>query len=82
MPATSAWLPDRRRPLDHEGDEEAAGKARGCGRQGKPSSLLGADRAREQARMLVDQAIGHLAQHGKEADLLRELARFIVERSH
>ncbi len=71
--------------LDHEGDEEAAGKAlRKDADKGKETfvSLLGADRAREQARMLVDQAIGHLAQHGKEADLLRELARFIVERSH
>jgi len=71
--------------LDHEGDEQAAGKAlRKDADKGKETfvSLLGADRAREQARMLVDQAIGHLAQHGKEADLLRELARFIVERSH
>jgi farnesyl diphosphate synthase len=31
--------------------------------------------------MLVDQAIGHLAQHGPEADLLRGLARFIAERN-
>ena len=38
------------------------------------------DRARSQARMLVDQAVGHLAQHGQEADLLRALARFIIER--
>lgn len=70
--------------LDHEGDEEAAGKAlrKDAGR-GKETfvSLLGADRAREQARMLVDQAIGHLAQHGPEADLLRALARFIAERN-
>jgi farnesyl diphosphate synthase len=70
--------------LDHEGDEEAAGKAlRKDAGKGKETfvSLLGADRAREQARMLVDQAVGHLAQHGPEADLLRALARFIVERS-
>jgi farnesyl diphosphate synthase len=43
-------------------------------------SLLGAQRAREQARVLVDQAIAHLVQHGPEADLLRAIARFIVER--
>ena len=43
-------------------------------------SLLGAPRAREQARMLVDQAIAHLSQYGREADLLRALARFIIER--
>lgn len=69
--------------LDHEGDEEAAGKAlRKDDAQGKQTfvSLMGAPRAREQARILVDQAIAHLAQHGSEADLLRAVARFIVER--
>jgi farnesyl diphosphate synthase len=30
--------------------------------------------------MLVDQAIGYLGSHGEEADLLRAIARFIVER--
>lgn len=71
--------------LDHEGDEAAAGKAlRKDAGMGKATfvSLLGAERAREQARMLVEQAIAHLAQHGPEADLLRELARYIVERDH
>ena len=69
--------------LDHEGDQEAAGKAlRKDAEAGKQTfvSLLGPDRARAQARALVDQAIGHLAQHGAEADLLRAVARFIVER--
>jgi farnesyl diphosphate synthase len=32
--------------------------------------------------MLVEQAVGHLAQHGTEADLLRDVARYIVERDH
>jgi len=71
--------------LDHEGDEAAAGKAlRKDAEAGKQTfvSLLGADRAREQARMLVDQAVSHLGQHGDEADLLRAIARFIVERDH
>lgn len=71
--------------LDAEGDEAAAGKAlRKDERQGKETflSLLGADRAREQARLLVEQAVQHLASYGPEADLLRELARFIVERNH
>ena len=71
--------------LDAEGDEAAAGKAlRKDEAQGKETflSLLGAERAREQARILVEQAIEFLASYGPEADLLRELARFIVERNH
>ena len=71
--------------LDHEGDPSLAGKAlRKDAVAGKETfvSLLGADRAREQARRLLDQAIAHLDRHGSEADLLRALARFIVERRH
>lgn len=69
--------------LDHEGDEAKAGKAlRKDDEQGKATfvSLMGADHAREQAHALVDQAIGHLAGHGAEANMLRAVARFIVER--
>jgi farnesyl diphosphate synthase len=71
--------------IDHEGDAALAGKAVGKdARAGKETfvSLLGAERAREQARMLVDQAVAHLASHGSEADLLRAVARYIVERDH
>ncbi|MBT0669073.1 polyprenyl synthetase family protein [Novosphingobium profundi] len=71
--------------IDHEGDAAVAGKAVGKDADaGKATfvSLMGAERAREQARMLVEQAIGHLAQHGTEADLLRAVARYIVERDH
>lgn len=71
--------------IDHEGDAEVAGKAVGKDADaGKQTfvSLLGADRAREQARMLVEQAIAHLAPHGSEADILRAIARYIVERNH
>ncbi|WP_088307969.1 polyprenyl synthetase family protein [Novosphingobium sp. B 225] len=71
--------------LDHEGAADKAGKAlRKDAAAGKQTfvSLLGAERAREQAAMLVDQAIAHLASHGAEADLLRAIARFIVERDH
>src|SRR5690606_7849395 len=67
--------------LDHEGDEAKAGKAlRKDAAQGKATfvSLMGPDKAREQARALSEQAIGHLAGHGEEADLLRALARFVV----
>ena len=69
--------------LDHEGDEEKAGKAlRKDAEQGKATfvSLMGPDQAREQAKALSEQAIGHLQNHGEEADLLRALARFVVER--
>ncbi len=71
--------------LDLEGDEAAAGKAlRKDDAQGKQTflSLLGPERAREQARRLVEQAVDLLQSYGPEADLLRELARFIVERNH
>ena len=36
----------------------------------------------QQARVLVNQAIEHLADHGEEANLLRALARFAIERNH
>jgi farnesyl diphosphate synthase len=69
--------------MDVEGDEELAGKALHKDEAaGKATfvTLMGLDRAREQARALVDQAIGHLAGFGEEATLLRAIARYIVER--
>ncbi len=71
--------------LDHEGDVALAGKAlRKDAEAGKQTfvSLLGPERARAQAQALVEQAVAHLAQHGREAELLRALARYIVERKH
>ncbi|WP_448586827.1 polyprenyl synthetase family protein [Thermaurantiacus sp.] len=71
--------------LDVEGDPEAAGKAlRKDEARGKSTfvSLLGVERARAQAEMLIDQAIGHLHGFGAEADLLRAVARFAIERDH
>ena len=71
--------------LDHEGQEEKAGKRLGKDEAaGKETfvSLLGAERARRQAQMLVEQAVEHLHAYGAEADLLRALARFAVERDH
>ena len=32
--------------------------------------------------MLVEQAVTQLGQHGKEADMLRAVARYIIERDH
>lgn len=69
--------------LDVEGDAQAAGKAlRKDEGRGKSTfvSLLGLDRARSQAEMLIDQAIHHLQGFGPEADLLRAIARFAIER--
>jgi farnesyl diphosphate synthase len=69
--------------LDVEGDAAATGKAIGKDEAaGKATfvSLLGPDRARQQAEMLVDQGIAHLQGFGAEADLLRAVARYVVER--
>jgi farnesyl diphosphate synthase len=71
--------------IDHSGDEAAAGKpTRKDASAGKATfvSLLGEERARQQAALLVEQAIEHLSDHGGEADLLRAIARFAVERDH
>ena len=71
--------------IDHSGDEAAAGKRTGKDASaGKATfvSLLGEERARQQAGLLVEQAIEHLSGHGSEADLLRAIARFAIERDH
>jgi farnesyl diphosphate synthase len=71
--------------IDHEGMEEKAGKRVGKDlAAGKQTfvSLLGPERARRQADLLIDQAIEHLHSFGEEADLLRAVARFAVERDH
>jgi farnesyl diphosphate synthase len=71
--------------LDVEGEEAKTGKRVGKdGAAGKETfvSLLGVDRARQQAAHLVEQAIEHMQSFGPEADLLRAIARFAVERDH
>ena len=72
--------------IDHEGD---GGEGRQEGRQGPGGGQgdlrLAARRrsARGSRRdLLVDQAIEHLHGFGEEADLLRAVARFAVERDH
>jgi farnesyl diphosphate synthase len=69
--------------MDVEGDEALAGKALhkdDAAGKGTFVTLMGLERAREQATALVDQAIGHLASFGDEAALLRAIARYVVER--
>jgi farnesyl diphosphate synthase len=69
--------------LDAEGDAGIVGKAlRKDAAAGKATflSLLGPERARTQCAMLVDQAIAHLNSYGAEADLLRDIARYIIAR--
>ena len=71
--------------IDCSGDEAAAGKPTGRDADaGKATfvSLLGEERARQQAGFLVAQATEHLSGHGSEADLLRAIARFAIERDH
>ncbi len=69
--------------MDVEGDEALAGKALGKdAAAGKATfvSLMGLDRAKQQAAALVEQSLAHLASHGAEADLLRAIARYVLER--
>lgn len=69
--------------LDVEGDPAQVGKGlRKDAEAGKATfvSLLGIERARAQAEMLSRQASQHLDCFDEKADLLREAARFVVER--
>jgi farnesyl diphosphate synthase len=69
--------------LDVEGDEKEVGKkVRKDADAGKATfvSLLGLERAREQARLLGDQAVRHLEIFAEKADPLRGLAAFILNR--
>ncbi len=69
--------------LDVEGDETEVGKKTGKdAAAGKATfvSLLGADRAREQARLLATQAAEHLEIFAEKGKLLKELAEYVVNR--
>lgn len=69
--------------LDVEGDAEKVGKAvqkDAAAGKGTFVSIMGLDRAKAQAEILVDQAISHLDNFGAEADLLRSVARYISQR--
>jgi farnesyl diphosphate synthase len=69
--------------LDIEGSAEEIGKPVGADREaGKATfvSILGIDRARAQAELLVGQAVAHLDLFEQRAELLRQVARFVVNR--
>jgi farnesyl diphosphate synthase len=69
--------------LDETGTPEEIGKTpKKDAAAGKATlvALLGLDRARAQARMLSDQAVGHLDPFGPPADALRDLVAFVVTR--
>jgi farnesyl diphosphate synthase len=69
--------------LDVEGSAAATGKPVGQdAAAGKATfvSILGVERARAQAELLVSQASAHLDLFAERADLLRQAARFVVDR--
>ena len=69
--------------LDVEGSSAETGKPVGAdAAAGKATfvSILGAERARAQAELLVDQAVAHLDLFEQRAELLRQVARFVVNR--
>jgi farnesyl diphosphate synthase len=69
--------------LDVEGSTAETGKPVGAdAAAGKATfvSILGIERARSQAELLIGQAIAHLDLFGRRAELLREAARFVISR--
>jgi farnesyl diphosphate synthase len=70
--------------LDVEGSAAETGKPVGAdAAAGKATfvSILGVERARAQAELLVNQSVAHLDLFGQRAELLRQVARFVINRS-
>lgn len=71
--------------LDVESDTATLGKTQGKDMDNdKPTypALLGMAQAKQKAQELHEQAVESLAGFGSEADLLRELSLYIIERTH
>jgi farnesyl diphosphate synthase len=69
--------------LDVEGSAAEIGKPVGAdAAAGKATfvSILGIERARAQAELLINQAVAHLDLFEERAELLRQVARFVVNR--
>lgn len=71
--------------LDEESDTATLGKTQGKDKDhDKPTypALLGLAGAKQKARELHEQALDSLSGFGVEADVLRELSLYIIERDH
>ena len=70
--------------LDIEGDTEIIGKQQGADIERSKATwpaLFGLEEARTQATDLLNEALAAIADIGSEADPLRDVARYIVNRS-
>lgn len=71
--------------LDVEGDTGTLGKQAGADAAlDKPTypALLGLEGAKQKARELTETALAAIEDFGAEAHLLRELARYVIQRNH
>jgi len=71
--------------LDEESDTATLGKTQGKDQENdKPTypALLGLDGAKEKAQNLHEQALASLDNFGTEADVLRDLSLYIIQRDH
>ena len=69
--------------LDIEGDTETLGKPQGSDMERNKATypnLLGLEGAKLAARNLLEEALNHLSDFGENAEVLRQIARYIVER--
>ncbi len=71
--------------MDEESDTATLGKTQGKDKDNnKPTypALLGMAGAKQKARELHESALESLSVFGSEADLLRDLSLYIIERDH